>query len=113
VIRQFEKRCNELESSLTLASNVPTVTPALERHLYLHWALLRKAHDELDSTPGAAALAEAELSQFNTLYEENEMKLPRENDAPMSPNLALPPSSVPEFNGEYLDWPRLHDLFVE
>jgi len=27
--------------------------------------------------------------------------------------LALPPSSIPEFNGEYLDWPQFHDLFVE
>jgi len=31
----------------------------------------------------------------------------------MSLNLALPPISIPEFNGEYLDWPRFHDLFVE
>jgi len=38
----------------------------------------------LDSTPGAAALAEAELAQFHTLYEEYEMNLLRENDAPMS-----------------------------
>jgi len=67
----------------------------------------------LDSTPGAAALAEAELSQFHTLYEEYEMNLLRENDAPMSLSLALPPISIPEFNGEYLDWPRFHDLFVE
>jgi len=28
-------------------------------------------------------------------------------------NLALPPISIPEFNGEYLDWPRFHDVFVE
>jgi len=27
--------------------------------------------------------------------------------------LALPPIGIPEFNGEYLDWPRFHDLFVE
>jgi len=32
----------------------------------LNWALLMQAHDELDSTPGAAALAEAELAQFHT-----------------------------------------------
>jgi len=57
----------------------------------------------LDSTPGAAALAEAELAQFHALYEEHEMNLLRENDAPMSLNLALPPISVPEFSGEYLD----------
>jgi len=56
----------------------------------------------LDSTPGAAALAEAELAQFHTLYEEYEMNLLRENNAPMSLNLALPPISIPEFNGEYL-----------
>jgi len=31
----------------------------------------------------------------------------------MSLNLALPPISIPEFNGKYLDWPRFHDLFVE
>jgi len=54
----------------------------------------------LDSTPGAAALAEAELAQFHTLYEEYEMNLLRENDAPMSLNLALPPISIPEINGE-------------
>jgi len=42
VIRQLQRRCNELESSLTLASNAPTVTPALQRHLDLHWALLRQ-----------------------------------------------------------------------
>jgi len=33
---------------------------------------LRQAHDELDSTPGAAASAEAELAQFHTLNEEYE-----------------------------------------
>jgi len=67
----------------------------------------------LDSTPGAAALAEAELAQFHTLYEEYEMNLLRENDAQMSLNLSLPSISIPEFNGEYLDWPRFHDLFLE
>jgi len=113
VIRQLQRRCNELESSLTLASNAPTVTPDLQKHLDLHWALLRQAHDELDSTSGAAALAEAELAQFHTLYEEYEMNLLRENDSPMSLNLALPSISNPEFNGEYLDWPRFHDLSVE
>jgi len=41
------------------------------------------------------------------------MNLLRENDAPMSLNLAFLPISIPEFNGEYLDWPRFHDLFVE
>jgi len=41
------------------------------------------------------------------------MNLLRENDAPMSLNLNLPPISIPEFNGEYLDWIRFHDLFVE
>jgi len=41
------------------------------------------------------------------------MNLLRENEAPMSLNLALPPNSIPEFNGEYLDWPRFRDLFVE
>jgi len=41
------------------------------------------------------------------------MNLLREHDAPMSLNLALPPNCIPEFNGEYLDWPRFHDLFVE
>jgi len=102
-----------LELSLTLASNAPTVTPALQRHLDLHWALLWQAHDELDSTPGVAALAEAELAQFHKLYEEYEMNLLRENDAPMSLSLALPSISIPEFNGEYLDWPRFHDLFLE
>jgi len=88
VIRQLQRRCNELESSLTLTSNAPTVTPALQRHLDLHWALLRQAHDELDSTPGAAALAEAELDQFHTLYEEYKMNLLRENDSPMIINSA-------------------------
>jgi len=68
------------KSSLTLASYAATVTPALQRHLELHWALLR--HDELDSTPGAADLAEAELTQIHTLYEENIINLLRENDAP-------------------------------
>jgi len=53
----------------------------------------------LDSTPGAADLAEAELAQFHTLYEEDEMNLLQENDAPMSLNFALPPISIPEFNG--------------
>jgi len=77
VIRQLQRRCNELESLLTLASNAPTVTPALQRHLDLQ-ALLRQAHDELYCTPGAAALAEAELAQFHTLYEEYEMNLLRE-----------------------------------
>jgi len=67
----------------------------------------------LDSTPGVAALAEAELAQFHKLYEEYEMNLLRENDAPMSLSLALPSISIPEFNGEYLDWPRFHDLFLE
>jgi len=67
----------------------------------------------LDSTPGAAALAIAELAHFRTLYEEHEMNLLRQNDAPMSLHLALPPISIPEFNGEYLDWPRFHDLFVD
>jgi len=67
----------------------------------------------LDGTPGAAALAEAELAQFHTVYEEYEMNLLRKNDAPMSLNLALPPISIPEFNGEYPDWPPFHDLFVE
>jgi len=38
VIRQLQRRCNELESSLRLASNAPTVTPALQKHLDLHWA---------------------------------------------------------------------------
>jgi len=61
---------------------------------------------------GAAALAEAELDQFHTLYEEYEMNLLLENDSPMSLNLALPPISIPEFSGEFLDWPRFHDLFV-
>jgi len=42
-----------------------------------HW----QAYDELDST-GAAALAEAELAQFHTLYEKYEMNLFRENYAP-------------------------------
>jgi len=78
-IRQFQRRFKELQSSLTLASNAPTVTPALQRHL------------------------ETMLAQFHTLYEEYEMNLLRENDAPMSLNLALPPISIPEFNGEYLD----------
>jgi len=64
VIPQLQRRCFELESSLTLASNAPTDTTALQRHLDLHWAL-----------PGAAALAEAELAQFHTLYEEYEMNL--------------------------------------
>jgi len=41
------------------------------------------------------------------------MNLLREKDAPMSLSLALPPISIPEFNGECLDWPRFHDLFVE
>jgi len=99
VIRQLQKICNELEPSLTLASNATTVTPALQRHLDLQYALLRQAHDELDSTLGAASLAEAELAQFYTLYEEYEMNLLRENDAPMSLSLALPPISIPEFNG--------------
>jgi len=31
----------------------------------------------------------------------------------MSLNLTLPPISILEFNGEYLDWPRFHDFFVE
>jgi len=79
----------------------------------LHWALLRQAYNELGSTPGATAPAEAELAQFHTLYEKYEMNLLRKNDAPMSLNLALPPISIPEFNGNYLDWPRFHDLFVE
>jgi len=62
----------------------------------------------------AAALAEAELTQFHTLYEEYGMNLLRENDAPMSHALmALPPISTPEFDGEYLHWPRFYDLFVE
>jgi len=67
----------------------------------------------LDSTPEAAALAKEELAQLHTLYEEYEMNLLRENDSPMSLNLALTPITIPEFNGEYLDWPRFHDLFVE
>jgi len=67
----------------------------------------------LDSTPGAAALTEAELAQFHTLNEEYEINMLRENDAPMSLNLALPPISIPDLKGEYLDWPRFHDLFVE
>jgi len=113
VIRQLQRRCNELESSLALASNASTVTPALQKHLDLHWALLRQAHDELDSTSGATALVKAELDHFHTLYEEYEINLLRENDAQMSPNLAPPPISIPEFNGEYLDGPRLHDLFAE
>jgi len=54
-----------LESSLTLASYAPTVTRALD----LHWALLRQAHFELNSTPVSAALAEAELTHFHTLFE--------------------------------------------
>jgi len=62
--------------------------------------VLRQAHDELDSTPGAAALAEAELAQFHALYKEHEMNMLRENDVPMSLNLALPPISIPEFNGD-------------
>jgi len=69
-----------------------------KRHLDLHWALLRQAHDELDSTPGAAALAKAELAQFHTLYEEYEMNLLRQNDAPLSLHLALPPISILKFN---------------
>jgi len=79
----------ELESSLTLASNAPIVTPALQRHLDLHWALLRQVHDEFDSTPGDAALAKKGLAQFHTLYEEYEINLLRDS--------------------EYLDWPRFHD----
>jgi len=71
----MQKRCKELESSLTLAWNAPTVTPALQRHLDLYWALLRQVNDELYSTRGAAALAEAELAQLHTLYEEYEMNL--------------------------------------
>jgi len=66
VIRQLQRRCNELQSSYTLALIVPTVTTALQRHLVLHWALLRQAQDELDITPGATALAEAELAQFHS-----------------------------------------------
>jgi len=58
----------------------------------------------LDSTPGAAARAEAELAQFHTLYEEYEMNLLREKDAPMSLNLALPPISIPEFNIPVAEW---------
>jgi len=41
------------------------------------------------------------------------MNLLRENNAPMGLNLALPAISIPEFNGEYLDCPQFHDLFVE
>jgi len=41
------------------------------------------------------------------------MNLLRQNDSPMSLHLALPPISIPKFNGEYLDWPRFHDLFVD
>jgi len=52
VIRQLQRRCNELDSSLTLASNAPTVTPALQRRVDLHRALLRQAYNELGSTPG-------------------------------------------------------------
>jgi len=37
VIRQLQRRCNELESSYKLASNAPTVTPALQRHLDLNY----------------------------------------------------------------------------
>jgi len=72
VIRQFQRRCNELESSLTLVSIDPTVTPDLQRHLDLHWALLRQVHEELGSTPGAAALAEAEIPRprFHDLFVE-------------------------------------------
>jgi len=76
VIQQLQRRCNELESSLTLALNAPTVTPAIQRLLDLHWVLLRQAHGELDSTPGAQPW------QKHTLYEEYEMNLLRENDAP-------------------------------
>jgi len=82
-------------------------------HLDHHWALLRQAHDELDSSAGSEALAEAELAQFHTLYEVYEMNLLRENVAQMSLNLELPPNIILEFNGEYLGWPRFHDLFVE
>jgi len=72
----------------------------------------RQAHDELDSTPGAAAVAKAELAQFHTLYEEYEMNLLRQNDAPLSLHLAFSPINIPEFNGEYLDRPRFHDLLI-
>jgi len=41
------------------------------------------------------------------------MNLLRQNDAPLSLHLAFSPISIPEFNGEYLDWPRFHDLFVD
>jgi len=103
MIRQLQRRCNELESSLTLGSNPPTVTPALQRHLDLHWALQRQVHDESDRTPGAVALAETELAKLHTLYEEYEINLLRENYAPMSLKLVLPSISIPEFNGENLD----------
>jgi len=72
---------------------------------------MRQAHDELYSTPEAAALGEAELAQFHTLCEEYEVNLLRENEASMTLNLALPPISFSELNGEYLDWPRFHDFF--
>jgi len=74
---------------------------------------LRQTHDDLDNTPGAKAAAKEEVSQFQTLYEEYNMTLLRENDAPMSLNLSLPPISIPEFDCEYLDWPRNRNLFVE
>jgi len=37
----------------------------------------------------------------------------RENDAPMTLNLPLPPIIIPKFGSEYVDWSRFHDLFVE
>jgi len=41
------------------------------------------------------------------------MALLRENDHPKNLILCIPPISVSELDGEYLDWPRLYDLFVE
>ncbi|XP_043948711.1 uncharacterized protein LOC122818584 isoform X5 [Drosophila biarmipes] len=49
----------------------------------------------------------------NTLCEVYNMPLLRENDSLMSLNLALSQISIPEIYGEYLDWPRFHDLFLE
>ncbi|XP_043948710.1 uncharacterized protein LOC122818584 isoform X1 [Drosophila biarmipes] len=84
------------------------------------WELLRQSYDDLYKKPGADGAGTEEVNRFQTLYEEcntlcevYNMPLLRENDSLMSLNLALSQISIPEIYGEYLDWPRFHDLFLE
>jgi len=71
VIRQLQRRCNELKSSLTLASNAPTVSPALQRHLGVTEASPRRIGQHICGR----SLGRTRASSIPHTYEEYEINL--------------------------------------